>query len=316
VAFGKPFGEKGDSAIVSTRVFSVEGLEKDSDFLDQVAFQRAANNDKKRFKVLSVSNEQVSFKAVACLKFTTLSEDHGKKGVKSKDFLYLENRGYVCRHPANPTIALQMEVSLRSKERGFPDALTQIGDQFFGDVIPISFGLVPPQQSAAEYQRAAANGNARAARDLGQLLENGLVKINEFGTAGHWYLRACDLGDLVGCHNAGVGFENGQASGLGLEKDYGSARDAYSKAAARGYMQSQYNLGSLYANSYIADDIDGLKWLLVAQKSAKTCVGADQSLCAWVLRDPPGHIAKLRQRMSADAQAKAVQLANEWTPTN
>ena len=130
-AFGRQFGDKDDSAIINTTVFAVEGIDKDSEFLDYIASQREAQDDKKRFKVVSVKNEQTSFKGTACLKYQTVSEDHKGRGITSKKFEYLKAYGYICRHPDNRTVAFQMEVSHRSKEATFPDALLSTGDSFF-----------------------------------------------------------------------------------------------------------------------------------------------------------------------------------------
>src|SRR5258708_2928138 len=96
-------------------------------------------------------------------------------------------------------------------------------------------------------------GDPAAALRLGFLLDSG-----------YWFRKACDLGSLPGCHNAGVAYESGKGR---LDKDYSQARAYYLRAAERGYMQSQYNLASLYSNNYISppDDVEGLKWMLLAQ---------------------------------------------------
>ena len=163
-------------------------------------------------------------------------------------------------------------------------------------------------QAADLYRRGAEQGDATAAFKLGRLLEEGTLRDPAFGSAGDWYLRACDLGDMVGCHNAGTGLEYGS---LGLGKNIEKARSCYARAAERGYMQSQYNLGTLYANQYFDDNVEGLTWLLASQDNARGC--AAEPLCKWILEDPPHHIARLRARMSPDeitkAEARAKSLA-------
>lgn len=143
------------------------------------------------------------------------------------------------------------------------------------------------------------------------MVENGEVSATQFGSAGSWAVRACELGDIIGCHNAGVGYEYGSEEKLGLNKDLAKAKDFYLRAAERGYMQAQYNLGSMYANKYFNNDVEGLKWMLLAQRSAAGCVSSN-SLCAWIVRDPPGHISKLKAGMSAESIALAERLAEEW----
>ena len=167
-----------------------------------------------------------------------------------------------------------------------------------------------PEQAADLYRRGAEQGDSTAAYKLWLLVNRGAVSAEKFGISGKWFIKACELGDIVGCHNAGNGYEYGPAGKDGLEKDYVKARDFYQRAASKGYMPSQYNLGSLFANEYFQDDVEGLKWLLIAQQTARGCAKAP--LCAWVLEEPPGHIAHMRKRMPDDAQASAEKLAADW----
>lgn len=160
------------------------------------------------------------------------------------------------------------------------------------------------------YHRGALQGDAKAALKLGLMISEKAALIEKYGVAGQWFIRACDLGNSAGCHNAGVGYEYGAAGKAGLGKDLNKALSYYQRAADRGYMSSQYNLGSLYSNQYFSDDIAGLKWLLVSQASARTC--SSEPICKWVLEDSPGHILRMRQRMSKESQAQAEQLAKKW----
>jgi TPR repeat protein len=157
-----------------------------------------------------------------------------------------------------------------------------------------------PQQAAEFYRRGAEQGDALAAPKLAFLLEDHPEMSAEFGAVGTWFLKGCGLGDVTSCHNVGVGYEY---SKFGLTQNYDQARLYYQKAADHGYMQSQYNLGTLYANQHFNDDIEGLKWLLASQRNAKTCAAVP--LCKWILDDPPGHIVKTKSRMTSDAIAAA-----------
>ena len=139
-----------------------------------------------------------------------------------------------------------------------------------------------------------------AARKLAFLLEDNPAMSPEFGIVANWFQEGCDLGDVTSCHNVGIGYEY---SKFGLTQDYDQARTYYQRAADHGYMQSQYDLGTLYSNQYFNDYTEGLKWLLASQRSAKTCAAVP--LCKWILDDPPGHVAKLKGRMAADAIAAA-----------
>jgi len=160
------------------------------------------------------------------------------------------------------------------------------------------------EQAADLYRRGAEQGDADAALKLGLLIDGVSDGRKDFGSAGSWFVKACGLGNVVGCHNAGVKFEYGQS---GLDKNYEQARVYYSLAAKRGYMQSQYNLGSLYANGYFTDEVEGLKWLFAAQTNARNCL--PQALCKWILEDPPGHVAKLIAGMSPEQVKSAASQA-------
>jgi TPR repeat protein len=163
-----------------------------------------------------------------------------------------------------------------------------------------------PEQAAELYRRGAEQGDASAALRLGLLLDQGRVSPAKYGDAGDWFRRGCSLGDLPSCHNVGVAYEYGKN---GLPKDYSEARSFYLKAAAVGYMQSQYNLASLYSNGHVIppNDVEGLKWMLLARMSAERC--KRQELCQWVLEDPPGHGRRLESRLSPAQREEAAMLA-------
>lgn len=168
-----------------------------------------------------------------------------------------------------------------------------------------------PGYAARLYAKGAEQGDSRAALKLGLLLEGGRLKIDDFGSPISWYERACNLGSLPGCHNLAVSYEYGKN---GAKKDMLKAREFYLKAAERGYMQSQYNLASLYSNQYVepADDVEGYKWMLLAQRSAKKRKRVP--LCHWILEDSPGHKTRLENRLNKAQIEKAEALANSWSP--
>jgi hypothetical protein len=134
VAFARQYGGEDDSAVANTTAFKVEGFESDRAFLDYIASEREKQDDKTRFKILNVNNDQVIFKGTSCLKYRGVSEDHKNKGIDSADFQYLKTSGYICRHPANKAVAFQMEISHRSKESAFPEALLSTGEEFFSTI--------------------------------------------------------------------------------------------------------------------------------------------------------------------------------------
>jgi hypothetical protein len=164
-----------------------------------------------------------------------------------------------------------------------------------------------PEQAANLYMKGAELGDKTAADKLGLMISQREVSAEKYGNAIKWFVRACDLGSNAGCHNSGHAHEYGE---VGANKDYNKARDYYLIAADKGFMQSQYNLGSLYSNQYFHNDVEGLKWMLLAERTANTC--AKVPLCKWVMDDPPGHRTKLKNRMTKNQIAEAEQLANQW----
>ncbi len=164
-----------------------------------------------------------------------------------------------------------------------------------------------PEQAADLYKQGADQGDKSAALKLGLLISEGKISTAKYGDAVKWFDRACDLGSNPGCHNSGNAYEYGQA---GANKDFNKAREFSTIAAEKGYLQSQYNLGSLYSNQYINNDVEGLKWMLIAEKTANSCLKVP--LCKWVQEDPPGHRAKLEGRMNQSQITKSKELANEW----
>jgi hypothetical protein len=134
VMFGRMYGSPEKTGIIFSQIVKYESIESDTDFLNHVAEQMVELDDKERFKILDITNEQVTFKNTACLKYKWLSEDHKNSGIDSKDFQYYKIAGYFCRHPANKNFALRMEVSHRSNEEKFPEELLLLGEEYFSDL--------------------------------------------------------------------------------------------------------------------------------------------------------------------------------------
>lgn len=167
------------------------------------------------------------------------------------------------------------------------------------------------QQAEELYISGAERGNPASALRLAFLIEQREGN-NPNSAAGRWFKRACDLGSVVGCHNAAVGYETGTS---GLIKDYAEAQSLYLQTARKGLMQSQYNLARMHAQNFIspADDIEGLKWIILAQNSASQCKDKELS-CRRILEDSPGHKSKLTSRLSSEQQQRAETLAAAWKP--
>lgn len=166
-----------------------------------------------------------------------------------------------------------------------------------------------PDQAAKLYKTGAEQGDALAAFKLCRLLETEQITKESYGKAGPWCVKACELGDVAGCHNAGVGHEYGTN---GLIADHKLAREFYLKAAERGYSFSQYNLGSMYANRYFQNDKEGYRWMMIAKLSVAKCASQGDRTCQWVLDDPPGHVKHLAERLSQSDRNAIEVAARNW----
>lgn len=170
-----------------------------------------------------------------------------------------------------------------------------------------------PDIAAEMYKAVADGGDGTAALKLGLMMTtpDDLVVPIQWGTASDWFFRACDLGEIVGCHNAGVASEYGQE---GAQKNLEKALAYYRKAAERGYVYSQYNLASMYSNNYVIpeDPQEGYKWMLLAQYAAKKY--PRDIKCQFILRDPPGHKSRLEKRLSLEQIKEATENAALWRP--
>lgn len=133
LVFAKNYSDDEQTALISAMMYPV-GLHKNSKvFLEFLASERTKADDKKRFKILSVTNQYVTFKQLPCLKYETLSEDHQNDGIDSKDFKYFKTSGYICRYPLE-YIGFQFEVSHRSKSQEIPADLEKISQEFFENI--------------------------------------------------------------------------------------------------------------------------------------------------------------------------------------
>ena len=83
--------------------------------------------------------------------------------------------------------------------------------------------------------------------------------------------KACDSGNMRGCHNLGVMYTNGD----GVKKDFGKAVQLFKKACDGGNMLGCTNLGSMYANG------DGVEkdFSKAAELFKKACDGGEMNGC-------------------------------------
>lgn len=106
----------------------------------------------------------------------------------------------------------------------------------------------PPIDISAEelqtLRTQAAQGDAKAQTNLGQMYDLGEGVPQNYAQARHWWERAAAQG------NATAQFFLGMQYGLGrgVPKDYVQERQWYEQAATQGHAKAQFLLGSMYAN--------------------------------------------------------------------
>lgn len=133
LVLSKKLDDKTQSVVLSALMYPVSPARNSRTFLEFIAGQRLKQDDKTRFKVISVKNEYVTFKELPCLKYQTLSEDHRDKGIESSEFDYFKTSGYVCRYPLEG-MAFQFEISYRSRTKEIPADLLKTGEEFFRNI--------------------------------------------------------------------------------------------------------------------------------------------------------------------------------------
>ena len=96
-----------------------------------------------------------------------------------------------------------------------------------------------------QLEMLAAQGNASAQNQLGQLYESGRRGVpQDYATARGWYEKAAAQGNAWAQNQLGQLY----ADGRGVPQDYTKARQWWEQAAVQDLAQAQYNLGQLYAN--------------------------------------------------------------------
>ena len=83
--------------------------------------------------------------------------------------------------------------------------------------------------------------------------------------------KACDAGDMRGCHDLGVMY----ADGNGVEKNEQKAVELYKKACDGGEMLGCFNLGTMYAKGSGTEKDLGK----AAELFKKACDGGDMNGC-------------------------------------
>ena len=109
--------------------------------------------------------------------------------------------------------------------------------------------------------------------DANKAYEQGIAFYNniESDKAAELFKKACDGGEMLGCHNLGAMYQKGD----GVEKNVKKAMDLYKKACDGGDMLGCSNLGSMYADGKGVEKDFGK----AAELFKKACDGGDMNGC-------------------------------------
>jgi uncharacterized protein len=131
--------------------------------------------------------------------------------------------------------------------------------------------MSPEEKKVAEWQKAAAQGQADAQYNLGVMYAKGEGVPYDAGKAVEWYEKAAAQGHADAQCRLGVAY----ATGKGLPKDATKAVEWYEKAAAQGHAAAQYLLGCAHdrGEGVPKNDIKAVEWY---EKAASKGVAAAQ----------------------------------------
>jgi len=116
-------------------------------------------------------------------------------------------------------------------------------------------------------------------------------------------------GETRGELNLGICYEHG----LGTPVDYPKSMHWYQRAAMHGSAFAHFNLGSMHTNERhrVGDDTTALTHLLKARQLTARDDSVSKGISDFIARQEPALVQKLKQRMTPDEIARAVELAGQ-----
>lgn len=125
--FGKTTSEKRFNVFVRTKTISdyasIEDLFVNLEKMKQSELD-SGNRD-------SLHYNRTNFKQVPCLQYDGIFNNDA---AMMPGYKYFNFSGYLCRHPKNKTIVIQMEFSNYSNSRGFSESELKLSKEFIGKI--------------------------------------------------------------------------------------------------------------------------------------------------------------------------------------
>jgi TPR repeat protein len=178
-----------------------------------------------------------------------------------------------------PNVDDAVEYYTRAAEHNNAESLTSLGalilhgcalfphhfshDSVAGLLYEVGYGSQAPSPDKAIvlYERAAAQGYARAENCLGSLFYRGHGVEQNYDIATDYFQRGAKKSHAASLNNLGICYEEGH----GVPRDPAAAKDCYRKAAEQGYPSAENNLGFLLLMEGAAEEAESLFRLAAAR---------------------------------------------------
>ncbi len=154
--------------------------------------------------------------------------------------------------------ALTPDEARARANRGDVPAMEELGRRLIqGTGVPKD-----PQAGAGWLLRAAEQGSAQSAFNVGVMYERGFVVERDSSKAVFWYRKAADAGLAVARHNLALLLRDGK----GAPRDVKASIGLLKAAAQQGMAASMFTLGDIYdrGDASQRDPVEALAWFAVA----------------------------------------------------
>lgn len=169
------------------------------------------------------------------------------------------------------------------------------------------------KRAAYWFRKAADQGVANAAYNLGVLYHQGLGLSPNMDEAIYWYDRAAQLGHPEAQYNLGIAY----IEGIGVAYSPQKAGEYFAKAAQAGVIEAAYNLGLIYENGLMGkpEPEEALMWYKMAADKGSPEAKAALEQLAKALNITLSDVNRIVEDMKPKAPATPVKETAKVTKT-
>jgi len=175
------------------------------------------------------------------------------------------------------------------------------------------------KEAAAWYRKAAEGGDASAQVTLGLAYYRGTGVTKNKTEAEKWYRKASEQGDAIGSFNLGFLYLERPGPGRTDADATRMAIDSLKLSAEQGNPMAAFVLGEVFSYKMFPyhvtkDDSEACVWYLIASSlDMQSGWEVEQpERAAWLRKDLPGRIDKLRKSLGAARYAECDRRASDW----